>query len=420
MNLEQIKSKAFNNSKENEKKLSKQQKTSIKTYDCLVKNDYLNKVNYENDKEFYNLISTLSFALFATDNPDPFYAYNDVKYNGEKTITAFSSKDALVQFKKENLDYKYVYVDYSTFVNIIDYKEVQAIVIYTSYNKKQGYGMIRLSNKTFQNMKSVKRFIELLSKNNKYEKRFLTQNEEVDRFYSLHYSKDDSIEHTLETCECFSNLIFAIPLYNGAFMKGKIIDGDFVEDSLNDIYMIGNTEGLNMYLKSLKKHRKNISFVYINFNDLLLLVHYMGYKFASFNMGDHNNATPVMLSQKWLELTETLYTELNIDPDAESIGRKPLEPFKKTVKLVNSTFKKDTRVKKVWICNVLETKANGKEIVYDVMVVDCSKEDFYDVYLTFKEIVKKTVKGKMLVVNIESGLATLILQNNDVSPIFSR
>ena len=42
-------------SKENEKKLSKQQKTSIKTYDCLVKNDYLNKVNYENDKEFYNL-----------------------------------------------------------------------------------------------------------------------------------------------------------------------------------------------------------------------------------------------------------------------------------------------------------------------------------------------------------------------------
>ena len=114
MNLEQIKTRAFNSNKDNEKKLAKQKKTSIKTYDCLVKHDYLNKANYENDKEFYNLISTLSFALFTTENPDPFYAYNDVKYNGEKTITAFSSKDALVQFKKENPDYKFVCVSHNT------------------------------------------------------------------------------------------------------------------------------------------------------------------------------------------------------------------------------------------------------------------------------------------------------------------
>ena len=54
MNLEQIKTRAFNSNKDNEKKLAKQKKTSIKTYDCLVKHDYLNKANYENDKEFYN------------------------------------------------------------------------------------------------------------------------------------------------------------------------------------------------------------------------------------------------------------------------------------------------------------------------------------------------------------------------------
>lgn len=420
LNLDEIKKRAFGNSKENEKKFAKQKKTSIQTYDCLVKNDYLKDADYSKDKEFYSLISTMSFALFITDSEDPFYSYNDPAYDGEKTITAFSSKDALMQYKKnESPNSKFVYVSYSTLVEIMEYKDVKFAAIYTSYDKKQKYGRIRLKNTTFKKMKTIKRFLELLAKPTKYEPRFLNQNDEVDKFYSLFRIEDKSIEVILDTCECFANLIFAVPLYNGVFMKGKIIDGDLVEDTLNDIYLIGNKEGMNNYIKTLKKHRKNISFVYINFNDLLLLMDYLGFEFASYNIGEHNNGNPVMLSRVLFDSIDATYNDINIDPDAESVGRKPNEPFKKTMKLVNAKLKKDNRVKKVWICNVLETKANGNQITYDVMVLECSKEDFYDVYVEFKEIVNKTVKGKMLVVNRSSGLATLII-NDEIKPVFSR
>ena len=417
MIFEELKKAIMDESPLYSKIFASQKKVSKKAYDFFVNNDCLKGLSYNEEKMFDDIFSPLIFSTPITKNANPFFVFNDVTSNGEKTMVMFTCKDALKKYKQENDNCESIYLSYKGLQALVEHFQLDGVLIYTSVDKTNGFVGMRIARKNFETLKIVERMRFLLANPMTYYPKFLNQKDRVERFLSLNELEEASFEGNLEKSEILSNLIFAVPLYNKNFMRNKVLDGELVEENIKDLFVIPTKEDLDMYKKTLKKFKKSISFVYMNFNDISMLYKYLDCEYCSLFLPSFSRERPLMLNGKFLEEITNAYMEYNYDVEADFSAKPVINSYVKGAKLVQKQFRKNYKIRKAWVVNCMETKQNGKHYKYEVMIVQCKLPDFYEMYRDLKCIFEKTNPELARIIYYESGLGKILLEKKDVKVI---